>query len=102
MPVSFIALGDAIAASSHDHRHHIVVGICGRCASSARRMPPKIYRKMLSRAAARALANPAGYLCSTVIDAAAAQLAVGLLGHPGLVLEAIKALGWGDGMDQPE
>lgn len=57
---------------------------------------------MLNRAAERALADPRRHLCSTVPNAAAALLAVGLLGHPAHALEAIKALGWGDGMDRPK
>lgn len=101
LPISVATLGDAIAASSDDRRHHVIVAICRRCASSARRLPHGVYRKMLARAADRALADPERYLCSPVADAGAAQLAIGMLGHPAHVLDALKALGWGDGMDQP-
>lgn len=57
---------------------------------------------MLDRAAIKALADPGTYLVATLPDAGAARLALGLLAHPSHVLQAINALGWGDGMDRPK
>ena len=63
-------------------------------------MPANTYRKLLDRAATRALANPDKYLLTITPDAGAARLVLGLLGHPAHVLQAINALGWGDGMGE--
>ena len=95
LPISIANLGDAIAASSDDRHHHAVVAICRRCAASASRLPHHTYRKLLNRAAERALADPERYLCAPVPEAGAARLAVGLLGHSAYTLATIKALGWG-------
>ncbi|MFP5418635.1 MAG: hypothetical protein ACLGHA_05705 [Gammaproteobacteria bacterium] len=102
LPITAATLGNAVAASSDDHHHHVVVAICRRCASSASRIPAHAYRKLLNRAADRALADHDRYLCTHVADAGAARLAVGLLGHPAHVLEALDALGWGAGVDRTE
>jgi len=98
LPITVATLGDAVAASSDDQRHHVVVGICRRCAASASRIPSRAFHRMLNRAADRALDDPERYLCTRVADAGAARLAIGLLGHPAHSLEALSALGWGDGM----
>lgn len=102
LPMTVATLGDAVAASSDDHRHHVVVAVCRRCAASAARIPPHAYRKLLNRSADRALADPERYLCTLVVDAGAARLATGLLGHPAHVLETIAALGWVDDMGDPK
>lgn len=99
LPITVSTLGDAFAASSDDGYHHAVVGICRRCTGTASRLPRAIYRKTLNRAADRALADPVRYLCAPSGSAGAARLAIGLLGHPAHVLEALKALGWMDGID---
>lgn len=99
LPITVSALGDALAATSDDGHHHAVVGICRRCASTAARLPRAIYRKTLNRAAERALADPERYLCAPSTTASAARLAIGMLGHPAHVLEALNALGWMDGID---
>jgi hypothetical protein len=101
LPITVATLGDAVAASSDDHHHHAVVAICRRCTASASRIPLRTYRKLLNRAADRALAHPDRYLCTHVADAGAARLATGLLGHPAHALETLKALGWGKDADQP-
>lgn len=102
LQISVATLGDAVAASSDDHRHHVVFGVCRRCAASAARIPSRAFHKMLTRASDRALDDPERYLCTRVADAGAARLAIGLLGHPAHVLETITALGWGDDMGDPE
>ena len=102
LPISIGTLGDAVSASSDDHHHHVVVCICRQCAANAARIPPRAYRKLINRAAARALADPQRYLCAFVADAGAARLAIGMLGHPAHVLQALNALGWGDGIDLPK
>jgi hypothetical protein len=101
LPITVATLGDAVA-SSDDHHHHVVVAVCLRCAASASHIPARAYRRLLNRAADRALADPDRYLCTRVADAGAAQLAIGMLGHPAHVLQAINAMGWGDGIDQPK
>jgi hypothetical protein len=101
LPITAANLGDAVAASSDDHRHHVVIAICRRCASSARSLPRGVHRKLLNRAADRALADPGRYLCARVADAGAARLAIGLLGHPAHALEALKAMGWWGGLQSP-
>jgi hypothetical protein len=102
LPITAANLGDAVAASSDDHHHHAVVAICRRCTGNAARIPLHTYRKLLNRAAERAFSDPERYLCTHVAGAGAARLAIGMLGHPAHVLETIKALGWGDGMGDPE
>jgi hypothetical protein len=97
LPISVATLGDAAAASTDDGRH-AVVAICRRCAGTAARVPANTYRKLLDRAATRALADPDKYLLTITPDAGAARLALGLLGHPAHALQALDALGWGDGM----
>ncbi len=57
---------------------------------------------MLARAATRALRDPDRYLIAVTPDIGAARIAVGLLGHPAHTLEALKALGWGDGIYLPK
>lgn len=99
MPISVANLGDAAAASINDDQP-AVVAICRRCAGTAARIPHGTYRKMLDRAATRALANPDKYLLAIMPTAGAARLALGLLGHPAHVLQAINALGCGDGMGE--
>jgi hypothetical protein len=94
LPFTVATLGDALAASSDDGHHHAVVGICRRCTGTAARLPRAIYHKTLSRAADRALADPERYLCAPFVTAGAARLAVGMLGHPAHVLDALKALDW--------
>lgn len=100
LPISFATLGDAVVAASDDGHRHAVVAICRRCAGTAARVPPGTYRKMLGRAATRALTTPEKYLLTITTDAGAARLALGLLGHPAHVLATINALGWGDDMGQ--
>lgn len=99
LPITVSALGDVLAASSNDGHHHAVVGICRRCTGIAARLPRAIYHKTLNRAADRALADPERYLCAPSGTAGAARLAIGMLGHPAHVLEALNALGWVDGID---
>lgn len=99
LPITVATLGDAVAASSDDGHHHAVVAICRRCAGTASKLSTNTYRKMLDRAATRALATPEKYLLTITTDAGAARLALGLLGHPAHVLETINALGWMDGID---
>jgi hypothetical protein len=101
LPMSVASLGDVVAASSDDGRHHAVYAICQRCTSTAKRLPHHTHFKMLSRAGDRALADPERYLSTHVADAGAARLCIGLLGHPAHVLEAINALGWMDGTGHP-
>lgn len=102
LPITAATLGDAAAASSDDHLHHVVFALCRRCTASASRIPAHTYRKLLNRAADRALADPERYLCTHVADAGAARLAIGMLGHPAHVLEALNAMGWVDGTDLPK
>lgn len=99
LSTSAAALGYAFTATTHDGQHHAVVAICRRCVGTAARIPPGTYRKMLSRAAVRAMGRPEKYLLTFTPDSGAARLAVGLLGHPAYVLETLNALGWDDGID---
>lgn len=94
LPISVATLGDSAAASTDDGRH-AVVAICRRCAGTAARVPANTYRKLLDRAATRALADPDKYLLTFTPNAGAARLALGLLAHPAYVLQAINALRWG-------
>lgn len=50
---------------------------------------------MLDRAATRALRDPGRYMMIITPDIGAARLAIGMLGHPAHVLEALNAMGWG-------
>lgn len=58
--------------------------------------------RMLARAATRALRDPDRYMMTITPDIGAARLAIGMLGHPAHVLEALNAMGWGDGIDPPK
>lgn len=102
LPIAAATIGYAVAASSDDGRHHAVVAVCRCCASAASKIPKNTYRKMLARAATRALRDPDRYLIAVTPDIGAARIAVGLLGHPAHTLEALKALGWGDGIYLPK
>lgn len=102
LPITIATLGDAAAAATDDGQHHAVVAICRRCACTAARVPANTYRKLLARAATRALAEPDKYLMTITPDAGAARLVLGLLGHPAHALQAIDALGWGDDMGEAE
>lgn len=98
LPIS-AHVGGAVTTPT-DGPHHAVVAICRRCIGNAARIPPGTYRKMLDRATIKALADPDAYLVTTLQDAGAARLALGLLGHPAHVLQAINALGWGNDMGE--
>lgn len=100
LPITVATIGDAVAASSDDGHHHAVVAICRRCAGAASKIPKNTYRKMLDRAATRALRDPGRYMMIITPDIGAARLAIGMLGHPAYVLETLNALGWGEGMGQ--
>jgi hypothetical protein len=97
LPITAAELGGAIATPTNGPQHAIVA-ICRRCAATASRIPPGTYRKMMDRAATRALGDPDRYLLTTMPNAGAARLAIGLLAHPAHALEALSALGWGDGV----
>lgn len=94
LPMTVATMGDAASASSNDDSLHVVLAICQRCVASRKRVPPAVYQKMLNRAADRAMADPARYLCKTFADPGAARVALGLLAHPSHTLEALGALGW--------
>lgn len=96
-----VHVGGAVTTPT-DGPNHAVVAICRRCAGTAARVPLGTYRKMLDRATIKALADPDAYLVATLPDAGVARLALGLLAHPAHALEAVNALGWGDGMDRPK
>lgn len=95
LPTTAASLGFVIAGADDDR--HVVLAICRRCATS--KIPKYTFNKMLARAAVRALANPDRYWCAIFPNAGAARIATGLLGHPAHALAALKALGWGDGID---
>ena len=82
LPMTIATIGDAFAATSNDDTRHAVVAICKRCATGKSRLPPSTYRKIILRAADRAMAEPERYLCKLVNDPGAARLALGLLAHP--------------------
>lgn len=99
LPITAATIGYAVAASSDNGQHHAVVAVCRCCASAASKIPKNTYRKMLARAATRALRDPDRYMMTITPDIGAARLAIGMLGHPAHALEALNALGWMDGID---
>lgn len=102
LPTRPDAIGLTFTASSNDNRTHGVLGICMRCTTANNRLPKSARFRTVARAADRALANPGPYLCATYPDPQTAQLAAAMLQYPQHVLEALNALGWGEGIDRPE
>lgn len=72
----------------------IIIAFCPRCEEQHDRLPTKQQRRRLDIARARAMAHPDRYLVAVLPDAGAAQLAAGLIAHPVLGQEAMRAVGW--------
>lgn len=92
--MTLATMGTVVTATSNDDSRHVVFAICQRCSASEKRLPAGVYRRMLNRAADRALDDPENYLCKCVANPGAARLAVALLRHPAHTLETLSALGW--------
>ncbi len=91
-------IGASFACSSNDRTRHGVIGICHRCAIDGERLPRAIRFKTINRAGDRALDDPGKYLCATFPTIDAARLAAAMTRHRQHGPEALRAIGWGDGI----
>lgn len=101
LPIGRVGI-TVFAGSTNDNLVHGVFAICARCTTEGHRLPATSRSKRISRAGDRALAHPEKFLCTTYPNIGAARLAVALLGHPAHSQEALKAMGWGDGIGEAE